>query len=81
MTNRHFTRAEHQLEAVVAASVALREEYARPARRNDQIAALHADIGRGLKLAEIHAELAIADAVTALRPTEPRVVMGGVSGE
>lgn len=62
MTNSsHRETALDHLGAVQAAVHALRDEYARPHHDRAAVADLQADIGRGLKIAEVHATLAVAE--------------------
>lgn len=60
----HYRRARAHLEDVCAAREALAEEYARqPGSRAKVVADLHQRIGHDLKLADVHATLAVAQAL------------------
>lgn len=56
-TPRHRHHALNHLEAVEAYAENLREEYRKPRPDLDEVRYLNAAIGRGLKLAEVHAAL------------------------
>lgn len=87
MTNpSHRETALGHLGAVHAAVLALRDEYARPRHDRAAVADLQADIGRGLKIAEVHATLAVAERLDViadglgavaelLAPTTPTITM------
>lgn len=66
----HRSKAEAHVSAVQATTAALREEYAKPVHNRATIADLNTAINRGLKLAEIHAVLAVADAIAQDAPVE-----------
>lgn len=60
----HVRRAESHVEAAKAARMSLLDAYASSRPSREEIAALHQEIGFGLKLAEIHALLALAPTST-----------------
>lgn len=60
----HVRRAESHVQAAKAARMSLLGAYASSRPSREEIAALHQEIGFGLKLAEIHALLALALAPT-----------------
>lgn len=61
----HRQKAVRHIEASKAAAAALQDAYAAPRHDRALIADLNADINRGLKIAEIEAVLAVADAIEA----------------
>lgn len=63
----HQERSEGHLRAVQANRDTLRNLYRDPNRNPQLVARLNADLGDGLKLAEIHATLAVADELRAIR--------------
>lgn len=63
---RHYSTALDHLAAVEAYGDSLSEEWAKDRPDPADVKFLTASIGRGLKLAEIHATLAVADAVRGL---------------
>lgn len=67
-------RAQAHAEAAIAYEAQLEAELARAHPDHGTIKALNAKIDTGLKLAEVYATLAIADALTGGRP---RLLAGG----
>lgn len=65
MTNLHRDKAVATIQSVRAMATALRDEYDQPQHNRATIADLNAEISRGLKIAEIEATLAIAEAIEA----------------
>lgn len=65
MTNLHRDKAVATISAVKAMATALRDQYDQPQHDRATIADLNAEISRGLKIAEIEATLAIAEAIEA----------------
>jgi hypothetical protein len=66
MTNTERDRAHRHIETVTKLRAQLLAEYERPPTRPAVIAQLHQDIGAHMKLADIHAQLAVSEAVTDL---------------
>lgn len=79
--SQHTDTARRHIEAAGAARSHLEELYANPPSQTNGagIAATHQSIGHGLKLAEIHAELAQAEALeeiaAALRPRQTEITL------
>lgn len=71
--SNHHARAIQHIQAVQAAAVALRDEYEQPEHDRATIADLNAVVSRGLKLAEVEATLAVAEAITSAAGTQPKV--------
>lgn len=63
----HQDLSESHVAAVRAARDALRDLYRNPNRDHAVIARLNADLGDALKLAEVHATLAVVDELRGIR--------------
>lgn len=62
--SNHRQQAIAHLDAAKAAALALRDAYSQPSHDRAQVADLNAVVSRGLKIAEIEATLAVAEAIT-----------------
>lgn len=67
--SNHRQQAIAHLASAKAAALALRDAYGQPRHDRAHIADLNAEIGRGLKIAEIEATLAVAEAIEKGRAT------------
>ncbi|HSX68113.1 hypothetical protein [Nocardioides sp.] len=63
----HKETAERHIAAVQTHRESLRDLYRDPNRNPQLVARINAELGDGLKLAEIHSTLAVADELAAIR--------------
>lgn len=63
----HRTAAENHISAVHSARDGLRELYRQPQHDSRLVARLNADLGDALKLAEVHATLAVVEQLDHIR--------------
>lgn len=83
MTSDHYSQALDHIHAVQETRESLREMYREQHRDPRDVARLNGDLGDALKLAAVHADLAIVEAIDNLADViagvvRPRILAGPV---